>query len=275
MTWMDFTIDPRIPDLLSPLLREYTRRLDQDAPGLVSAFYLVGSLALDAFNPRYSDIDFVAVFNRPASAGDYEKLLEIHRAVEGQYPQLKMEGEYFQASDLGRVDDEVSPFLNYHDGKLEWCRRLGLGPVTWWILKEKGIALFGPPVEELAITLDMDRLLQGQLENLNSYWAGWVNRPGRLAVLLSDWGVQWTVLGVLRQFYTLREHKIISKIEAGKYGLACLPQRWQPIIAEAIAMRGNPHRSLYRSRITRAVEAYAFLKYIIQVCNHSLEASTL
>ena len=270
---MDFKIDPRIPDLLSPLFREYVRRLDQDAPGLVNAFYLVGSLALDAFNPRSSDIDFVAVLSRQAAADDPETLLGIHRGVERQYPQLKMEGEYFQPSDLGRIDDEVRPFLSYHDGKLDWRRHFGLGLVTWWILKEKGIALFGPPVQGLAITLDMDRLLQGQRENLNSYWAGWIKRPGRLAALLSDWGVQWTVLGVLRQFYTLREHKIISKTDAGKYALACLPQRWQRIIIEAIAMRESPRRSRYRSRIVRAVETYAFLKYIIQVSNHSVEAA--
>ncbi len=272
---MDSLKDPRIPVLLKPLLQEYTCRLEQDAPGLVSAFYLVGSIALDAFNPRCSDIDFVAVLGRQAGPGVPEKLLEIHRFIEKQYPKWKMEGQYFQPSDLSCIDGEVSPFLNYHDGKLEWCRRFGLGPVTWWVLKEKGIPVFGPLPQELAITLDMDHLLKGQLENMNSYWANWTRRPVRLAALLSDWGVQWTVLGVLRQFYTLRERKIISKTEAGRYALGCLPERWQRIIAEAIAIRESPRRSQYGSKITRAVETYAFLKYIIRVCNHSEEATNL
>jgi hypothetical protein len=96
-----------------------------------------------------------------------------------------------------------------------------------------------------------------------------------LAALLSDWGVQWTVLGVLRQFYTLRERKIISKTEAGKYALGCLPERWQGIIAEAIAMRESPRCTQYGSKITRAVETYVFLKYIIRICNHAEEAANL
>ena len=176
-----------------------------------------------------------------------------------------MEGDYLPAADIGCLDDEGGPFLKYHDGKLEWSERFGLCSVTWWILKEKGIAVFGPSPWELALTVDMERLLQGQLENMNSYWATWISRPVRLATLLSDWGVQWTVLGVLRQFYTLRERQIVSKTEAGKYAMACLPQRWERIIAEAVALRESPPRSQYRSRILRAVETYGFLKYIIQV----------
>jgi hypothetical protein len=40
-------------------------------------------------------------------------------------------------------------------------------------------------------------------------------------------------------------------------------------------MRETPHRSQYRSRVTRAVETYGFLRYIIQVCNNSEEAAVL
>jgi hypothetical protein len=241
----------------------------------VSAFYLVGSLALDAFNPRLSDIDFVAVLSRRATLADLAKLLEIHCVVEKQFPEWKMDGNYLQAADIGCLDGEVSPFLKFHDGKLEWCELFSLSSVTWWILKEKGIAVFGPLPKELAFTVDMDGLLRGQLENMNSYWARWTSRPVRLAALLSDWGVQWTVLGVLRQFYTLRERQIVSKTEAGKYAMACLPQRWVRIIAEAIALRERPPRSHYRSRFLRAFETHGFLKYIIQVCNHPLEGSNL
>jgi hypothetical protein len=91
---MDSPKDPRIPFLLKPLLQEYTCRLEQDAPGLVSAFYLVGSIALDAFNPRCSDIDFVAVLSRQANSGEVKKLLEIHRVIERQSPELKKEKKY-------------------------------------------------------------------------------------------------------------------------------------------------------------------------------------
>jgi hypothetical protein len=58
-----------------------------------------------------------------------------------------------------------------------------------------------PASPSLTFAVDFEELLRTQVENL-----------------LSDWGVQWAVLGVLRQFYTLREGRITSKTKAGEYG---------------------------------------------------------
>jgi hypothetical protein len=109
-------------------------------------------------------------------------------------------------------------------------------------------------------------------ENLNSYWASWTKRPGRILALYSDWGIQWAVLGVLRQFYTFNERSITTKIRAGQYALGCLPGRWHKLIREAIDIRHGKKESAYRLRISRMIEAVIFLKYIIQLCNtsHSL-----
>jgi len=217
----------------------------------------------------------VAVLSRPVISGDLEKMRKIHQVVERQYPKWKMEGVYFQRGDLGRLDDEVGRSPKYYDGKLEWCDHFVLSSVTWWILKEQGIPVFGPLPQSLPLTVNMDYLLREQRENLNSYWASWTRRPIRLAALLSDWGVQWTVLGVLRQYYTLHEQHIISKTRAGEYALACLPERWRRIVGEAIVLRESKQRTYYLSRITRAVEAYNFLKYIIRTCNDYVEAANL
>lgn len=94
-----------------------------------------------------------------------------------------------------------------------------------------------------------------------------------LALLLSDWGIQWAVLGVLRPFYTFRENDITSKEAAGQYALACLPVRWRPLVCEAISLReGSPALS-YRSRLSRAIDARRFLKYIIRECSTFLTAN--
>ncbi len=89
-----------------------------------------------------------------------------------------------------------------------------------------------------------------------------------MAAQLSDWGIQWTVLGVLRLFYTIRERQVTSKVRAGKYALTCVPARWHPLIQEAIAIREGSPQSHYRSRIKRAIESIRFLRYIIQVSNN-------
>jgi hypothetical protein len=258
-------MDQRVPDILCPLLEEYIGRIKQDLGGQISAFYLEGSIALGEFNPQRSDIDFIAVLDNYATPSGFKKIEQIHRALEQKYP-WKMSGMYFQARDLGCKEHTHDPFPNFHDGRLNWAYHFELSSVTWWILKNRAIAVFGPPTSSLPIAVDMDHLIDVQQKNLNTYWAGWTKRPGRILVLTSDWGIQWSVLGVLRQFYTIREHQITSKIKAGEYGLSCLPERWHAIIREAIAIRQASRLSYYRSRIKRAFDAFHFIKYVIQSC---------
>src|SRR5690242_19273 len=40
-------INPRIPELVRPTLENYLRLTNEQLPGLISAFYIVGSIALD------------------------------------------------------------------------------------------------------------------------------------------------------------------------------------------------------------------------------------
>ena len=108
----------RIPERIRPVLQNYLSRVDQQLPGLMKAFYVVGSIALDGFNDRFSDIDFVAVLHRKATTGEIEKLRDIHKTLEKDFPRWKLEGDYFQVNDLGRFDHNIEPYPYYHDGKV-------------------------------------------------------------------------------------------------------------------------------------------------------------
>jgi len=83
--------------------------------------------------------------------------------------------------------------------------------------------------------------------------------------MLSDWGIQWTVLGVLRQYYTFRENSITTKLGAAEYALASLPRIWHPLVQEAIDIRASEERLHYRSRLVRMMDAVKLIKYIIQM----------
>ncbi len=94
-----------------------------------------------------------------------------------------------------------------------------------------------------------------------------IQRRTRLPQLLTNYGIQWAVLGILRLWYTFREHDITSKTDAGRYALTHLPVRWHPLIQEAINLRDAPEQRFYKSRVCRAWDAVQFLRYIIQLCN--------
>lgn len=122
--------------------------------------------------------------------------------------------------------------------------------------------------------MDWDRLTVDMMANLNTYWVRFTREPARMAWLLSDYGIQWTVLGVLRQFYTFKEQDITSKTGAGEYALQHVSTRWHRIIQEALNIRNQTDVSLYRFRILRAIEAWRFLKHLIHLCNTNFTVVT-
>jgi hypothetical protein len=261
-------MNPRIPEPVQPLLSDFLALVQRQLPDFFSAFYLYGGSAHGAFNVRLSDIDFIAVLSRRATQADLERLRLIHEQIATQYPQWEMDGIYLQWSDLGKITDIATPYPRYADRKLTNDHQEG-NSVTWWELKNKGIVLLGPEPRDLDFTVDWELLITRMHQNLNTYWVQFTRKPVRIAWLFSDYGIQWTALGVLRQYYTFREQNIVSKTEAGRYGLTHLPPRWHRLISEAIHIREQGCGYYYRSRILRAVEAFRYIRMIIQFCNES------
>jgi len=260
-------INHQIPEPVRSTLEDYVFLINKELPDLINGFYLVGSIALDGFNKRFSDIDFVAVLNRKASQWDIGKLIAIHNRIEKDSPKWKLSGCYIQIDDLGRFENEIKPHPYYHDGKFHNGGYFEINSITWWILKNHGIAIIGKETAELLFTVDWNLLIATTKENLNSYWAGWTKRIDGFLVMLSDWGIQWTVLGVLRQYYTFRENSITTKTKAAEYALKRLPHRWHSLIQEAIDIREGKKKPLYRSKIMRMIKAVKFIKYVIQISN--------
>jgi len=258
-----------IPQAVKPLLDDYIAAIEAALPGFMSACYLHGSIALGDYQAHCSDIDFITVINRPSTAADREQLQHIHDALKRQYPQGKLSGSYLQVHDLGRLDAEIPLHPRYDDGVVKLSGLGEMAFVTWWTLKVHGLALVGPELADLSLPLDWDAFAVDTLENMNSYWARYTRQPVRMAWLLWDDGIQWAVLGVLRQFYTLSEHDIASKTRAGEYGLAHLPARWHRIIQEALNVRNRSENqaSLYGLRLERARDAVRFLRFLIELCN--------
>lgn len=260
-------MDQRIPDPIRPIFEIYTTRFHEQFPDLLISFYIVGSIALGEFNEYFSDIDFITVLSQRIIPAEFEKLQRLHREIEQSYPRWKMSGNYIQTDDLGKLAENIEPHPHYHDGVLHPHQQFELNWVTWWELKNFGIAVVGRHPQNLLFTVNWNLLINDMRENLNSYWAGWTSQPVRILMLYSDWGIQWAITGVLRQFYTFRENMITTKIRAAKYALGCLPQRWHPLIQEAINIREQKRKSAYRFKIARTIEAVHFLKFMIQTCN--------
>ncbi len=122
-------------------------------------------------------------------------------------------------------------------------------------------------------TVDFDILINGMLDNLNTYWLNWLNDCRKfpsikyIGLFISPKLVEWGVLGVTRQYYTFKERDIVSKVEAGKYALQNVPQRWHKIIRESMRSRENNKKSYYNSIFQRRNDALGYIDYIIRESN--------
>ncbi len=254
---------PPIPDAAQRILVAYTEALNR-VPGLVDGIFLHGSIVFGAFKPRLSDIDLITVVSRRCTSSDNAKLGAIHKAISAQFPRPYLEVSYLQHDDLGKLEADIEPHPFSHDGVLHPSGHHDENSVTWWLLQRRGIALVG---EIPVFPVDWDALVTETHENLNSYWVRFTREPARITWLTSDFGIEWAVLGVLRQYYSFVENDITSKDGAGWYALDHLPARWRRIVQEALAIRQERYQSAYRFRLLRAFEAWRFLRYVIGVSN--------
>lgn len=257
----------QLPESVKPLLDDYIALMEKELPGLMTGLYLHGSTALDAFDPAQSDVDFITVTSRTCTPDDVARLAVIHQTLAAKYLRPPLQGSYLKKSDLGQFENSIEPQPYYSDGTLHPLGHHDINAVTWWLLKNRGVTLFGTEAQALEFSVDWDKLLSDMMQNLNTYWVRYTREPSRMMWLLSDYGVQWAVLGVLRQYYTFREQDITSKIGAGEYALKHLPERWHTIVQEALNIRTQTDTVFYSSRLTRAVEAFRFLRFIIRECN--------
>ncbi|CAG9621246.1 aminoglycoside adenylyltransferase domain-containing protein [Sutcliffiella rhizosphaerae] len=224
---------------------------------VITGLYLHGSIALHAYEEGKSDIDFVATTSRALTEQDAYKLLEIHEKLALACNKPLLDGIYILADNY---DDEC---YYYNEGR--FTKTPHHVSITWWLLKNKGITIFGPP---LKITVQTDDLLVYVKRNMNEYWGERTNeleeRYKGAPTHLVEEEVEWTVLGMLRQYYTLQEHDIISKLGAGEYGLSTLDTQWHPLIQEAINIRkGNPKR-YFATNEERMKKTIDFTKELIR-----------
>ncbi len=273
-----------LPEPAAGVVDRYLARVEAAAPGLIRGFYAVGSIALGAFRPGRSDIDFVATLAQPGDAGALRALRRAHRlsyaaaaarAVRYREWPLVCNGFFLsEQADLSEPPSNVMPVAAQVAEKFVPRGRFDVTPPTWWTLAHHGIAVRGPEPDALHVHLDDDELRRWTAANLVSYWRPWaqvISGSGPRAWVASNRQLSLRrltasgVLGTARMHATITTGEVISKEQAGEYALASFDARWHPVIHDALSYwRGLPARSIRPRRALRA-EAVAFVLHVIEL----------
>jgi hypothetical protein len=231
----------------------------------ITGLYLEGSLASGDFD-QDSDIDFVLVTDNEINPDIFSALQAMHEQIAALDTiwAIQLEGSYISRQAIRRYDPAHSLYPNIERGQGERLKLVDHDQ-TWdihrWILRERGIALVGPPVRTLIDPVTPGQLRQA-MQVILAKWAAWIlDHPAQI----SSRGYQsYTVLSLCRILYTLKRSSIASKPTAAAWAQEILEERWRPLIARAWEGRHSPDTAADPADLNGTLD---FIRYTLDIAH--------
>jgi predicted nucleotidyltransferase len=249
--------------LLHPGIEVIVRKLLNDVQAVLGAsmagLYLHGSLACGDFNPLTSDIDFLVVTEHPLPSEIFSALQEMHAGLFSSRLDWaqKLEGAYVPKGVLRHHDPAHAPipWLGV-DGHFAMERLGSDWIIQRWILREKGLAIYGPPLPDLIDPVSPDDLREAVRNSLREWWSPPFPSPERFDN--ADYRA-YAVLTMCRSLYVLEHGCVVSKPEATRWAMETLNKTWQPLIAAAASWR--PGKGFNQMDATTGFIRFTLLKW--------------
>jgi predicted nucleotidyltransferase len=195
---------------------------------------LWGSYVVGDFNPRVSDLDLVAALSADVDAREFAALEQLHAALASDYPDWagRIEVRYATLATLNRPDAageivSISPGepLNRRRSDARWL-------VDWYVVRERGTALFGPTPSELLAPISRAQFVAAVRANVAS-WTNWSE------TVRGYRGQAYMILLLCRALRTTLYSDQLSKLAAGRWAQHALPE-WADLIGRALTWREGP-----------------------------------
>jgi predicted nucleotidyltransferase len=246
-------IDPEVRDLLDTLQREIRLALGSNFVGL----YLYGSLVTGDFDKALSDVDLLAVTSSDIDHTELARLEQMHRDLANLYREWdgRIEVQYLSVDALKTfrwrtsrmaVTSPGEPFHTKDAGK-DWL-------LNWYIVREMGVALFGPPPETVIDQITKEEFVQAVVE-----YAQYLD--DRVENMRTRPGQAYSILSACRALYSWKTGEQISKKQAALWAEKELPE-WAPLIENAIRWR-EAQRSDKEDSPATLQEAATFVHLVV------------
>lgn len=225
------------------------------------ALYLYGSLVTGDFDPDCSDIDLVTVLSSDVDEQECDQLRRMHADFAQQHRRWddRIEVVYLSANALKTYRSETSPIavispnepLHVKEAGSDWL-------LNWYVVREKGITLFGPSPESLIEPISQGAVLHAAREYAKEWRERIKSRCHR--------GEQaYAILTMCRIFYTLKEGEIVSKKQAAAWAEKEWPV-WSSLIQQALVWREEAWSDAHIAHDATYPEAQQFVLFAIDQC---------
>jgi len=232
------------PAALQPIIRHLKIKLQKTLGNQFVGFYIHGSIAMQAFVPERSDIDYLVITREEVDDVGFEALTQMHAEIyaSGIYGAKILEGSYISETAIRQYDSDHCHHTALRcDGVLA---RDG-HDVDWiiqrFVLREKGIVISGPALNSLIDPISERDLKQAAYGILDNWWRPQLTNHSNLA---KDEYQAYAVLTMCRSFYTIQLVDVVPKANAANWFCAEYPE-WKWLVDKAFGWRkGKPFNSL-------------------------------
>lgn len=217
-------------------LEYFQQDLTQLLQDKLYGIYLYGSIALGAYEQGKSDIDFIVLYNDELTKQEEQRIADLHKKLLEEYPHeaTRLDGFYLFSAHAGLTNTELFPYPYVTEGHFHSAGHWDINHVTWWVLKNKGIALTGPAARELPYAVEDYQLLDTMAYNIHVYWKNYIGRMRTYTQSINlteaseatqtelDTDFVYAILTLSRIYYTISKKDIVSKTAAGQWLIAAL-----------------------------------------------------
>ncbi len=225
-----------VQEILNTLLSGVRKVLEGNLIGV----YLRGSLVTSDFMPETSDLDILAVTDRPVNETEFASLVALHTHIadlSNPYAD-RIEIAYIDRGALRRFEPG---FLHPTLGQRETLVRTEHG-ANWilerWMMREHGIGLFGPDPMTLIDPVSSQDLRAAVHARLRD-WADWANDPEDPDWKLGPGHKKYVVETMCRALYAIAFGELSNKRLAVVWALETLPEPWRSTVERSQIWRDD------------------------------------
>ena len=242
---------------INRLLESFLSHIQQIFQEKLAGLYLYGSLTTGDFDPDSSDIDLLVVTSSQITTSEFDALRAMHRDFTRVNPEWedRIDAVYLPLEALrtfrfAKNPIVISPGEPFHvregEALRDWLQ-------NWYIVRESGLALLGPPPKEV-----IPPITRGEfVEAVRCYAAEVVAWLGREANRKNQ---AYAVLTLCRALHVHRTGKTASKRQAAFWAQEIFPE-WSKLIENALTWRQAWRDENVDHAATRA-ETMQFVKFV-------------